>query len=90
MYLYETTCHIISGLRTLGEESYDKALDRHLKKMGNDDWELVSVQKANQILSMGPLSTLDLTDEQLDSHASPREVFVFFWKKQVDSQPESE
>jgi len=84
MYLYETTCHIISGLRTLGEESYDKTLNRHLKKMGNDNWELVSVQKASQILSIGPLSTVDLTDEQLDSHASPREVFVFFWKKKMD------
>ena len=87
---YLCTCTKLHAISFLGEESYDKALDRHLKKMGNDDWELVSVQKANQILSMGPLSTLDLTDEQLDSHASPREVFVFFWKKQVDSQPESE
>jgi hypothetical protein len=90
MYLYETTCHIISGLRTLGEESYDKTLNRHLMKMGNDNWELVSVQKANQILSMSPLSTADLTDEQLDSHASPREVFVFFWKKKVDTQSDSD
>lgn len=86
MYLYETTCHIVSGMRTLGEESYDKTLDRHLKKMGKDNWELVSVQKATQVLSLGPLTTAHLSDEQLDNYASPREVFVFFWKKSVSHQ----
>ncbi len=81
MYLYETTCHIVSGMRVVGEESYDKALDRHLRKMGKDNWELVSVQKSTQVLSLGPLSSAEIPDEQLNSYASPREVFVFFWKK---------
>lgn len=90
MYLYETTCHIISGVRTLGEESYDKALDRHLKKMGKDDWELVSVQKATQILSVGVMATAELTDEQLENYASPREVFVFFWKKKINIAADQE
>ncbi len=85
MFLYETTCHIISGMRTLGEQSYDKALDRHLKKMGKDNWELVSVQKATQVLSLDPRTAADLSDDQLDNYASPREVFVFFWKKPVSS-----
>ncbi|MBP1753097.1 MAG: hypothetical protein H6Q57_1933, partial [Geobacteraceae bacterium] len=83
MYIYETTCHIISGVRTLGEASYDKALDRHLRKMGKDSWELVSVQKATQILSVDP-HTVNLTDEQMSNYASPREVFVFFWKKKIE------
>ncbi len=84
MYLYETTCHIVCGVRTLGEESYDKVLDRHLRKMGKNDWELVSVQKSTQILSIAPRFAADLTDEQLNNYASPREVFVFFWKKKID------
>ncbi len=81
MYLYQTTCHIVSGMRTLGEQSYDKTLDRHLNKMGKEDWELVSVQKATQVLSLDPMATADFSDEQLDNYVSPREVFVFFWKK---------
>ncbi len=80
-YIYETTCHIISGIRTLGEDSYNKELDRHLNKMGKDNWELVSVQKAIQVLSIGSNLAAKLTDEQLENHHSPREVFVFFWKK---------
>lgn len=83
MYLYETTCHIVSGMRTLGEQSYDKTLDRHLNKMGKDNWELVSVQKATQVLSLDPMTTANMSDDQLDNYASPREVFVFFWKKRV-------
>ncbi len=85
MYLYETTCHIVSGMRTLGEQSYDKTLDRHLNKMGKENWELVSVQKATQVLSLDPMTTADLSDEQLDNFVSPREVFVFFWKKPVSA-----
>jgi hypothetical protein len=72
-------------MRTLGEQSYDKTLDRHLKKMGKENWELVSVQKATQVLSLDPMTTADLSDEQLDNYASPREVFVFFWKKPASS-----
>ncbi len=83
MYLYETTCHIVSGMRTLGEQSYDKTLDRHLNKMGKENWELVSIQKATQVLSLDPMTTADFSDEQLDNYVSPREVFVFFWKKPV-------
>ncbi len=83
MYLYETTCHIVSGMRTLGEQSYDKTMDIHLNRMGKENWELVSVQKAIQALSLDPLTTADLSEELLDSYASPREVFVFFWKKPV-------
>jgi len=83
-YRYKTTCHIISGIRTLGEEVYDKVMDRHLNKMGKENWELVSIQKATQILSVENDSAINLTDEQLISYTSPREVFVFFWKKKLD------
>jgi hypothetical protein len=83
MYRYETTCHLISGVRNLGEEAYDKTMDRHLNKMGKDNWELVAVQKATQVLSVDHNSTLDFTDEQLNNYTSPREVFVFFWRKQI-------
>jgi hypothetical protein len=80
-FQYKTTCHIISSIRTLGEESYNKELDRHLHKMGKDDWELVSVQKAIQVLAIDRELASKMTDEQLENHTTPREVFVFFWKK---------
>jgi len=80
-FLYKTTCHTISGIRILGEESYNKELDRHFEKMGNNNWELVSVQKATQVLSINPELAAKMSDEQLEHHTSPREVFVFFWKK---------
>jgi hypothetical protein len=83
-FLYETTCHVISSIRTLGEESYNKELDRHLNKMSKDGWELISVQKAMQVLSLDPELASKLSTEQLDSHRAPREVFVFFWKKPAD------
>jgi len=51
-FLYKTTCHIISGIRTLGEEFYNKELDRLLNKMGKDNWELVSVEKSVQVLAI--------------------------------------
>jgi len=86
-YRYETTCHLISGVRTLGEEVYDKTMDRHLNKMGKDNWELVAVQKATQVLSVDHNSTLDFTEEQLNNYSSPREVFVFFWRKKIDNPP---
>ena len=82
--LYETTCHIISGVRNLGEESYNKELDRHLNKMGKENWELVSVQKAIQVLAIDRELASKMSDEQLENHTAPREVFVFFWKKPRD------
>ena len=84
-YSYQTTCHLISGVRTLGEEVYDKTMDRHLNKMGKDGWELISVQKATQVLSVDQNSTLDFTDEQIINYTSPREVFVFFWRQLLDN-----
>lgn len=88
MFLYETTCHIISYDRILGEESYDPVLGRHLRKMGKENWELVSVQKATQVLSLSPSAAAELTPDQISGHNVPREVFVFFWKKPVDSVPD--
>jgi hypothetical protein len=81
---YETTSHIISGIRILGEESYDKALDRHLNKMGRNGWELVGIEKATQILTLDPMSPIDLTVEQANNSSSPREVFIMFWKRRVN------
>ncbi len=83
-FLYKTTCHIISSVRTLGEESYNRELDRHLLQMGKDNWELVSVQKAIQALSIDRELASKMTDEQLQNHGTPREVFVFFWKKSIE------
>lgn len=80
-FLYKTTCHIISSIRTLGEDSYNKELDRHLLKMGKEDWELVSVQKSMQVLAIDRELACKMTDEQLANHSIPKEVFVFFWKK---------
>jgi hypothetical protein len=87
-FLYKTTCHIISGIRNLGEESYNRELDRHLNKMGKDNWELVSVEKSVQVLAIGRELATTMTDEQLENHMSPREVFVFFWKKPRESAPD--
>lgn len=87
-FIYETTCHIISGIRNLGEESYNKELDRHLNKMGKDNWELVSVEKSVQVLAIRRELASNMTDEQLQNHMSPREVFVFFWKKTRESAPD--
>ncbi len=83
-FLYETTCHIISGIRLLGKESYNKELDTHLNKMGKENWELVSVQKSIQVLAIGRELASQMTDEQLGNHTAPREIFVFFWKKPRD------
>jgi hypothetical protein len=58
-----------------------QGIDRHFEKMGNNNWELVSVQKATQVLSINPDLAAKMSDEQLEHHTSPREVFVFFWKK---------
>lgn len=83
-FLCETTCHIISGVRNLGGESYNRELERHLNKMGRDNWELVSVQKSTQVLAITSELASKMTDDQLVNHTAPREVFVFFWKKPRD------
>ena len=87
-FLYNSTCHMISVIRTLGEESYNKELDRHLNKMGKDNWELVSVEKSVQVLGISREIASKMTDEQLQNHMSPREVFVFFWKKPRELAPD--
>ena len=87
-FLYETTCHIISGIRTLGENSYNKELNMHLNKMGKNNWELISVEKSFQVLAISRELAAKMTDEQLENHMSPREVFVFFWKKPRESAPD--
>jgi hypothetical protein len=87
-FLCETTCHIIYGIRTLGAESYNKELDRHLNKMRKYNWELVSVEKSVQVLGISREIASKMTDEQLQNHMSPREVLVFFWKKSRESAPD--
>ena len=56
--------------------------------MGKDNWELVSVEKTLQVLAINRELAVKMTDEQLQNHMSPREVFVFFWKKPRESAPD--
>jgi len=41
-----------------------------------------------QVLAISRELASKMTDEQLENHISPREVFVFFWKKPRELAPE--
>jgi len=48
----------------------------------------LSVEKSFQVLAISRELASKMTDEQLQNHMSPKEVFVFFWKKTRELAPD--